>query len=507
MKIKNHPPYWNPKPPRILIAATGGLLLALSPLLAEQHGITDTGITLSIESDMRGYDGIAAHLIDVQTEEGIVTLSGYVDNLLAREQAVTLAKSIKGVRSVIDQIKVRPVIRPDAEIRQDAIAALAADPATDSWEVTVTVKNGEVTLAGSTDSWQEKQLAAQIVKSVRGVREVKNHMVYIPTVNRPDTEIAKDIRQRLKMDVRVNAGGIEVEVMDGQVELSGLVASDAEKTLAEQLAWVTSARNVDSSALRVDFDRMAVLPEPRTEAPEISDQAIASALQKTFEMDPRVKAFAIETMVSSGTVTLKGEVDNYVAKLAAERDARNTVGVHFVINLLKVRPHSLIEDGDLMKNVESALSRSPYLDTENLDVAVRNSRVTLEGEVDSTFAINEAYRTVARVNGVASINNQLTATTTRIPAHGLDYAWHDYVPDAYWPFQDIPESLDAKIQRDVESQLFWSPFLDSAQIEVQVDDGTVKLTGFVDDYVERRIATKNAWEGGAQGVLNRLEVR
>jgi osmotically-inducible protein OsmY len=336
---------------------------------------------------------------------------------------------------------------------------------------------------------------------------VKNEMVYIPTVSRPDTEIAMDIRQRLKMDVRVNAGGIEVEVMDGEVELSGLVASGAEKTLAEQLAWVTGARDVDSSALWVDFDRVAVLPKHRTGAPDVADKAIASALQKAFEMDPRVKAFAIEPMVSNGTVTLNGEVDNYVAKLAAERDARNTVGVHFVINLLKVRPNALVEDSTLLENVQSALKRSPYLDTKDLDVTVRNSRVTLSGELDSTFDIAEAYRTVAKVNGVASIKNELTATTTKIPSHGLDYAWHTYVPDAYWPFQDIPKSLDAEIKREVESQLFWSPFLDSNEIEVYVDNGTVKLTGYVDDYVERRIATKNAWEGGAEGVLNHLEVR
>jgi len=507
MKTKNHTTHWNLKPPRILIAAAGGLLLAVSPMLAKDKVISDAGITLSIESDMRGYDGIDAHLIDVQTEEGIVTLSGYVDNLLAREQAVTLAKSIKGVRSVIDQINLRPVVRPDSEIKRDAIAALAADPATDSWEVTVKVMNGEVTLKGLTESWQEKQLAAQVVKGVRGVREVKNEMVYIPTMDRPDTEIAIDIRQRLKMDVRVNAGGIEVEVMDGQVELSGLVASGAEKTLAEQLAWVTGARDVDSSALWVDFDRVAVLPKHRTGNPDVADKAIASALQKSFEMDPRVKAFAIEPMVSNGTITLNGEVDNYVAKLAAERDARNTVGVHFVINLLKVRPNALVEDSTLLENVQSALKRSPYVEIKDLDVTVRNSQVTLSGELDSTFDIAEAYRTVAKVNGVASIKNKLTATTTKIPSHGLDYAWHTYVPDAYWPFQDIPKSLDAETKRKVESELFWSPFLDSDEIEVNVDNGTVKLTGYVDDYVERRIATKNAWEGGAEGVLNHLEVR
>src|SRR5690606_35595490 len=128
-------------------------------------------------------------------------------------------------------------------------------------------------------------------------------------------------------------------------------------------------------------------------------------------------------------------------KLAAERDARNTVGVHFVINLLKVRPNAWVEDSTLLENVQSALKRSPYVEIKDLDVTVRNSQVTLSGELDSTFDIAEAYRTVAKVNGVASNKNKLTTTTPKIPRQGLDYAWHTYVPDAYWPFQDIPKSL------------------------------------------------------------------
>ncbi|HAV61597.1 MAG TPA: hypothetical protein DCY13_04435 [Verrucomicrobiales bacterium] len=508
--ITNLKPNWISRAQRASVAGTCSLLLCAAPLLAQQtdeNVVSDTGITYSIEADLRGYDGIAAHLIDVATSDGIVTLSGHVDNLLAREQAVTLAKSIKGVRSVINQINVRPVARPDDLIHQDVITSLADDPATDSFEIRVEVAGGDVTLKGILDSWQEKRLAGQIAKGVRGVRSVKNELVFVPTANRPDDEIRNDVTQRLHMDVRINDAGIDVIVDEGKVVLKGLVASNAEKTLAEELSWVSGARDVDSGALEVDFDRMAVLPKLRTDTPDLSDETIAAALRETFKLDPRVKAFAVEPMVRDGIVTLMGKVDNYVAKLAAGRDAKNTVGVTHVINLLKVRPDSLIEDQQLEETVAAALQRNPYLELSDLDVSVRNSRVMLSGEVDNTFEIAEAYRTVARVNGVADISNDLTATTARIPAHGLDHAWNDYVPDAYWPFQEIPKSLDAKIRREVESQLFWSPFLDSDEIEVEVDSGTVKLTGYVDDYAERRIATKNAWEGGARGVLNHLEVR
>lgn len=500
-------PNWKRKIMACSAVGLGGLLMCAPLKVLAENVVNDTGITRSIEADMRSYDGISAHLIDVSTEDGVVTLSGYVDNLLARDQAVTLAKSIKGVKSVINRVRVRPVFRTDAQIKDDITRALSEDAAADTWGIQVKVRDGKATLSGTADSWQERRLSGQIAKSVRGVKEVVNDVVFVPVTNRPDNEIAADVKERLKMDVRYDDSGTTVKVKNGKVTLEGLVTSSDERSLAEELTWVTGVESVDADNLLVDYERMASMPDVRAGQPDISDQKIAHALTKTFQMDPRVKAFGLEPMVNDGTVTLKGTVDNYFAKLAAKRDAHNTVGVTYVVDLLKVRPEPMLSDQDLEKRVDAALDRNPYLDLDDVHVATRNSEVTLSGQVDNTFEISEAYQATARVNGVAEINNKLTATGAHVPANGIDYTWYHYVPDAYWPFEDIPTSLDAKIKDDVESQLFWSPFIDSDQIKVSVNDGRVTLSGFVDDYVERRLATKNAWEGGARGVLNHLNVR
>jgi hypothetical protein len=66
----------------------------------------------------------------VETIEGVVTLSGTVSNLLARDRAVMIAESIKNVRSVINEIEVMPVERADSEIRNDVTASLVTDPIT-----------------------------------------------------------------------------------------------------------------------------------------------------------------------------------------------------------------------------------------------------------------------------------------------------------------------------------------------------------------------------------------
>jgi osmotically-inducible protein OsmY len=44
--------------------------------------------------------------------------------------------------------------------------------------------------------------------------------------------------------------------------------------------------------------------------------------------------------------------------------------------------------------------------------------------------------------------------------------------------------------------LWWSPFVDSDDVNVTVDDGVVTLTGAVDSWSEYNAAANNAYEGG-----------
>src|ERR1035438_7823600 len=81
-------------------------------------------ITTAVEGGLKLDKGVFPNDVDVSTSQGIVTLSGSVDNLLAKERAVLSAKSIRGVREVIDKITVTPVSRSDEDIRKDLQTAL-----------------------------------------------------------------------------------------------------------------------------------------------------------------------------------------------------------------------------------------------------------------------------------------------------------------------------------------------------------------------------------------------
>jgi osmotically-inducible protein OsmY len=67
---------------------------------------------------------------------------------------------------------------------------------------------------------------------------------------------------------------------------------------------------------------------------------------------------------------------------------------------------------------------------------------------------------------------------------------------------------DSDIKRDVESELRWTPDLDTSDIAVAVKDGVVTLTGFVRSYGQKYQAEKAIKHvAGVRGMANDLEVR
>lgn len=437
--------------------------------------LSDEDMTRAIETAFLIDDAVSSHQIDVSAEDGIVTLSGTVDNLLAEERAVESAQSVKGVRSVIERLEVKPVFRPDAEIHQDAQAALLEDPATDSYEVDVAVEAGVVTLTGTVQSYAERMLSARVVKGVRGVREVANDIKVEYKHDRSDSEIEADVERRMQADLWLNDDFITVTVQDGDVTLNGSVGSAFERRRAENMSWVLGVNSVNGSDLRIEWwnendgqrvGNLVVRP----------DKEIEESLEDAFLHDPRVSAFKVDASVDRGSVTLTGTVDNLSAKQAAEQDARNSVGVWRVKNHIRVRPAAQSTDIEIAADVKVALTRSPFPQLSDITVSLHNGKARLYGDLESAFLREQAEAIVASVPGVIDVANHLVVS---------------YVP---------PTKSDWEIQADIQDELFWSPFVDSEEITVRVHQGVAQLSGAVDSWFEYGKAIENAREGGAQGV-------
>jgi osmotically-inducible protein OsmY len=63
-------------------------------------------LTAKIKSKMALDDIVKASAIDVDTRDGVVTLSGTVTSEAERQRAVQLARETEGVRSVEDRLKI-----------------------------------------------------------------------------------------------------------------------------------------------------------------------------------------------------------------------------------------------------------------------------------------------------------------------------------------------------------------------------------------------------------------
>jgi osmotically-inducible protein OsmY len=177
-----------------------------------------------------------------------------------------------------------------------------------------------------------------------------------------------------------------------------------------------------------------------------------------------------------------------------------------VRNYLKLDPIGPPTVAEIEVNARAALARDVVVHDEPIDVSVRNGVARLEGKVASWFAREQAEEIIARVNGVTDIENLLDVEST-VPAWSCShYDWDPVLHDVGFDYQTVRVKPDWEIRDDIESELRWSPCVDHGDIGVAVEDATATLTGQVDSYHERSLATDNAIEGGAAKVLNQLRV-
>lgn len=489
------------------VAAAGGMPeLGRQPTAPADESLTDDRITRALERELIRDDAVPFDGLDLSTADGIVTIAGEVDNLLARDRAIHIAQAVKGVRAVIDQMRVVPVARTDGELRADVTSALASHPATDSYEVMVSVEDGVVTLYGNVDSWTERELSATVASGVKGVKGVANDITVSWKDQRPDTEIAADVKAALAWDRLVDDDAIAVEVSSGQVTLTGSVGSAAERRRAAAMSWVSGVRLVKSDGLAVEPSARAdQLRSGRYVQP--ADEAIADAIEDALVFDPRVISVHVTPEVENGIVTLSGTVPTAGARQAAVAAARNTVGVWRVKDHLRVRSAVDIDDASLAASVRQALARDPYVERFDVTVGVRDGIATLTGDVDMSFQKRQAEEVAANVNGVVAVRNFLGV---KDPASRLAYQpFADQRPPDHYNWFHPPAwavRSDWEIAQDIRSELWWSPFIDADDVKVTVRDGVATLTGTVSTWNERRVASENAIEGGAISVQNHLEV-
>ncbi len=142
--------------------------------------IDDAVITSTIEAKLAADPEVSAFDVDVDTADGMVRLSGIVDDERARSEAVSLATGTKGVRGVVNDIEIGKQTLgeriDDSALTAKVKARLTADPEINSFRIDVDVDAHVVTLSGTVPSREVAEEALHLARGVKGVRDVKDRL-------------------------------------------------------------------------------------------------------------------------------------------------------------------------------------------------------------------------------------------------------------------------------------------------------------------------------------------
>lgn len=139
-------------------------------------------ISRSISYDRVGYFDNAFDVIQVSVKDGVVTLNGAVPWGPAREGAVAIAANTKGIKGVVDNIRMLPASTYDDDLRVRLFGAIygdnvlgkyAVDPAK---PIRILVDHGQVGLYGEVMNKMDKEVAGIRASGVFGGFTVENHL-------------------------------------------------------------------------------------------------------------------------------------------------------------------------------------------------------------------------------------------------------------------------------------------------------------------------------------------
>ena len=140
----------------------------------------DAATTQRVEAALRASNLLNTHQIQVETREGVVQLSGFVESEDMQVQALETARTVEGVASVRNDLVV-PEKKPTlgAALDDTIIAAkvreeLKDNAANSAGDIQVEVSSGVVQLSGFVPTVEAKTRAADVASTVEGVRDVRN---------------------------------------------------------------------------------------------------------------------------------------------------------------------------------------------------------------------------------------------------------------------------------------------------------------------------------------------
>nr|WP_321825579.1 BON domain-containing protein [Alteromonas macleodii] len=135
---------------------------------------------------------------------------------------------------------------------------------------------------------------------------------------------------------------------------------------------------------------------------------------------------------------------------------------------------------------EATLLFNGNLDSFDINTDVKNGNVVLTGKVENSVDKKLAEELVANIDGVTSVDNKLTVVSDKDMEGDMSDDVEDTVDEG------TSELTDAKIATVIKTRLLMDTDISGFDIDVDVENGVVTLTGDVDSDAERDLAVEIA---------------
>lgn len=239
-----------------LLAVTGAMFIGSSTLCASEM---DDRIESSAENSYVYKTFLKNDSIKINSEDGVVVLSGTVINTAHKELAEETVESLPGVVRVDNKLAVKEP--PPAENSNEWMSlkvntVLMFHRNVSAISTDVSVNNGVVTLSGEASSMAQKELTTEYARDVDGVKEVINNMTIAKNTTKAekrendivdDASITAQIKILLVAHRSTSAINTSVQTNDGVVTITGIAKNGAERSLVSKIIRdVSGVKDVDN---------------------------------------------------------------------------------------------------------------------------------------------------------------------------------------------------------------------------------------------------------------------
>ncbi len=238
---------------KVVIAVTAVVLLSSVSARASEM---DNRIEASAKNSYVFKTYLKDDSVNLQAKDGVVTLTGTVEEGSHKGLAQETVASLPGVKSVDNQLKLKntpPAESSDGWISMQVKYSLLYNRNVSGINTQVFVKEGVVTLQGEAANQAQKDLAGEYAKDINGVKDVQNEMtvakvsrsIYAkkPVMQEPtmadkidDASITAQVKMALLTHHSTSFFKTGVTTNNGVVTLSGKASNAAGKDMAGKVA-------------------------------------------------------------------------------------------------------------------------------------------------------------------------------------------------------------------------------------------------------------------------------